>query len=145
MSSLRLDWEGEFVSRGRITSERSTAARSRQASGIASQFRSEGGRGQTALRGFLRRVKTEPPIPHIMAATELAVLRRLQGADSRWPVHTGFSKANFFFVGTEDRAQLSNRANYAAHVEQRTGVIADVLADPTITDDAERVLERYAR
>lgn len=47
----------------------------------------------------------------------------------RWPVLTGFSKANFGYRVVHDpsRIQITNRARYADYVERRTGAATEAL------------------
>lgn len=142
---IRLDWEIAQQQLGRLDSPRQSALRARQSASLAATTRQGRGRGQTALRGFLRRVATDPPISYIQAATELEFLRRLQAADSPWPVDTGFSKANFAFLNDGDTARLTNPAPYVPRVEERTGILGKLLVDSRITDAAQDTLDDYAR
>lgn len=144
MIDIRLDWELAQQAAGRLDSPRGSGRRGRQVQTLSATTSQGPGRGQPALRGFLRRVKTDPPIGYVQAATELEFLRRVQAADSPWPIDTGYSRSGFAFLSRGDEAVLVNRAGYAPYVEERTGALAELLADPAITRAAEATLEEYA-
>ena len=46
-----------------------------------------------------------------------------------WPVDTGFSKAHFGFDLRGRRVEITNEADYAVHVERRTGAALRALED----------------
>lgn len=144
MIDIRLDWEISQQRLGRLDSSRRSGRRRAQAATLAATTAQGRGRGQTALRGFLRRVSADPPISYVQAATELEFLRRLQAADSPWPVDTGFSKASFAFLDHGDTATLTNPAPYVPAVEERTGILGRLLVDSRITDAAQDTLDSYA-
>ena len=126
MAELRVEWQSEY----RPAGERGTSRRRRAAASIA-RTRTQsgrtgiGGRGLTGLRGLERTV--EPVIPLVQVAAEKAALEALIGPKSMWPVDTGFSIAGFYFIGRGEDAVLSNRADYAQTVEERTGAATATL------------------
>ena len=63
-------------------------------------------------------------------------VQELQGPGSDWPVRTGFSRASFGYAVHGERVEIVNSADYAEHVEERTGAAEDTL-DRTIDIIAE--------
>ncbi|MCY4058457.1 MAG: hypothetical protein OXG44_10690 [Gammaproteobacteria bacterium] len=134
MLDVRAQWAADY----RITGARRSKARRRAAERSARTRRQRGAHGQTAHRGLLRAFK--PVIPAAQAAIQLATLEVLQGPESQWPVDTGYSLAGFGFLGQS--GELTNRADYARDVEDRTGAILRTLSenDDTIAERADALL-----
>jgi len=131
---LRFRWVADY----RIKGARGSLERRASAIHSARTRRQIGAHGQTAVRGLLNSAK--PVVPAALASWRLAALEALQGARSLWPVDTGYSIAGFGFL----RNQLSNRAEYAASVEERTGAAAETLRRFTVDIDrrADELLQR---
>ena len=131
---IRLRWAADY----RITGDRGSAERRRSAERSARRRAQFGAHGQTAHRGLLRAFK--PVISAAQAAVQLATLEVLQGPSSLWPVDTGYSLAGFGFLGQD--GVLTNRADYAAPVEARTGAVAKTLASnaDTVAERADELL-----
>jgi len=127
MTELRVQWEADYSPGGSkqsrtrgLRGNRGTAVRRRSAITIARTRKSDVGRGITGLNGLLR--STKPVIPKTIVAAEKATLNAILNSRSpEWPVETGFSLANFGFIGTNEQRTLTNRAPYADRVNRYQG------------------------
>ena len=75
----------------------------------------------------LAAVRTAVDVDKIAEAAAGLVLDTLHESD--WPVDTGFSLAGFAVDVTDGRLTVTNRADYAVFVEQRTGIAAAAVGD----------------
>lgn len=58
-----------------------------------------------------------------------------------WPVDTGFSKRNFGYRIVKNNVEITNRADYAIYVEERTGAVLRTLED--YSEQYTRPLDLY--
>ena len=127
MVDLRIEWEaGQGFSTGR-----GTAGRRVEAAGSARRSRRRFTRTQPALNDILTGF-VEPAVEVTNEEAQLITLEELQSPASLWPVDTGYSLVHFGWRNVPARGgmrewRLSNDADYAGYVEERTGAIARTL------------------
>ena len=59
------------------------------------------------------------------------ILEDLESPQSDWPVDTGLSKNSFTYFISGGDVWIDNLTDYGTHVEDRTGVVEEVIHDVT--------------
>ena len=72
------------------------------------------------------------------------VIDEVQSSSSKWPVRTGNSKYGFGYDVRGDTVTITNTQDYAVFVEERRGVVSDILRnnEPDLLHLAEQRLEK---
>ena len=88
-------------------------------------------------------VALDSPVYEAMGEAAVDALHQTAGRSDGWPVDTGFSLSRFNYEVEDGEFMVTNDADYAQDVEDRTGAAERTLSNalPRIVEAGERALE----